>query len=248
VAKPHANSLPLLLHANRLRLLVASRSPIGIDLASWHSERLGTAYPAPTYNVILKELYRCVCRRYQKSTDLLIRKLPFQRLVREVSCVPSLLLTRHRVPSKTCVGRLPKISRMTCGFNLRPSWHSKRQPKHTWYCTAYTRVHVYWFMESQKNKFRPCVCHVCRVCRCHCSRTRTCAPFMPVECTLLVCFLHEASWGFHSPSMCLFLVRSTIMPKDIQLYVTYLMHHSHALTRACPAQSPANSRRALLTS
>ena len=25
-------------------------------------------------------------RRYQKSTDLLIRKLPFQRLVREIAC------------------------------------------------------------------------------------------------------------------------------------------------------------------
>lgn len=65
-------------------------------------------------------------RRYQKSTELLIRKLPFQRLVREiaqdfkvslVSCVP--LNDAHTA------------FRLTCASNLRPSWLYKRQQKLT---------------------------------------------------------------------------------------------------------------------
>jgi hypothetical protein len=44
---------------------------------------------SPRTRTMYSRVNRFVCRRYQKSTDLLIRKLPFQRLVREVSfCVP----------------------------------------------------------------------------------------------------------------------------------------------------------------
>jgi histone H3/H4 len=186
-----------------------------------------------------------VCRRYQKSTDLLIRKLPFQRLVREVSfaCSP---VRKTPIAREKCVGRLPKISRTTCGSNPQPSWHCKRQPKHTWYKLVLD-------FGITKRTSSDLVCAVCAVCRFHCLRTRTCAPFMPVECTRFWFASCTKRRGVCDSRICLFvcLVRSTIMPKDIQLYVTtsYLMHHSHAhaLTRACPAQSPANSRRAFLT-
>ena len=42
--------------------------------------RKGKAYTFHLGTVALREI-----RRYQKSTDLLIRKLPFQRLVREIA-------------------------------------------------------------------------------------------------------------------------------------------------------------------
>jgi hypothetical protein len=117
----------------------------------------------PTHNVYSR-VYRCVCRRYQKSTDLLIRKLPFQRLVREVSfaCSP-VRKTPIATRKKLCVGRLPKISRMTCGSNPRPSWHCKRQPKHTWYCVlACARVRIgLWNRETSSSDLVRAVCAVC---------------------------------------------------------------------------------------
>merc|ERR1712216_589804 len=48
-------------------------------------------------------------RKYQKSTKLLIRKLPFQRLSE----------------------KSPKTSRLTCDSNRTPSWRCKRRPKRT---------------------------------------------------------------------------------------------------------------------
>jgi len=52
---------------------------VSVCLLSSYSSRLnGLVYSPGT--VALREI-----RRYQKSTDLLIRKLPFQRLVREVA-------------------------------------------------------------------------------------------------------------------------------------------------------------------
>jgi histone H3 len=47
-------------------------APVGVTLQKPHRYRPGT--------VALREI-----RKYQKSTDLLIRKLPFQRLVREIA-------------------------------------------------------------------------------------------------------------------------------------------------------------------
>nr|CAD1817962.1 unnamed protein product [Ananas comosus var. bracteatus] len=57
--------------------------------SSWRRRRRGSrrrrrgreeAAPVPAGTVALREI-----RRYQKSTELLIRKLPFQRLVREIA-------------------------------------------------------------------------------------------------------------------------------------------------------------------
>ena len=49
-----------------------NKPPVGAPEARPHRYRPGT--------VALREI-----RRYQKSTDLLVRKLPFQRLVREIA-------------------------------------------------------------------------------------------------------------------------------------------------------------------
>ncbi len=67
-----------------------------------------------------------------------------------------------------------------------------------------------------------------------------------------VCLLlHEASSCFSFTDVLCFLARTVARscPRifNCTSHTSYLMHHSHALTRACPAQSPANSRRALLT-
>jgi len=51
---------------------VSSKKPTGGGIKKPHRYRPGT--------VALREI-----RKYQKSTDLLIRKLPFQRLVREIA-------------------------------------------------------------------------------------------------------------------------------------------------------------------
>ena len=64
VEKLHANSSPP-------RQLVTARQP-PVESKKPHRYRPGT--------VALREI-----RRYQKSTELLIRKLPFQRLVREIA-------------------------------------------------------------------------------------------------------------------------------------------------------------------
>uniref|UniRef100_A0A8C3R176 Core Histone H2A/H2B/H3 domain-containing protein n=1 Tax=Cyanoderma ruficeps TaxID=181631 RepID=A0A8C3R176_9PASS len=59
-------------------------------------------------------------RRYQKSTELLIRKLPFQRLVRQICAsraLPSVLCRRQVKPTwlaclktPTCVLSMPNVS------------------------------------------------------------------------------------------------------------------------------------------
>ncbi|KAK0039129.1 histone H3 [Biomphalaria pfeifferi] len=64
VVRHHVNSWPQRLQGNQHQLPEVLRSP--------HRYRPGT--------VALREI-----RRYQKSTELLIRKLPFQRLVREIA-------------------------------------------------------------------------------------------------------------------------------------------------------------------
>ena len=60
-------------------------------------------------------------RRYQKSTELLIRKLPFQRLVREIAqdfkvCFPG-AQESSTVLTQSCV-----FLRPTCVSNPLPSW------------------------------------------------------------------------------------------------------------------------------
>src|ERR1700743_3517813 len=62
-------------------------------------------------------------RRYQKSTELLIRKLPFQRLVREIAQdfkVRSLNFLAPGLRSKPCLFRPTSASR------ARLSWPSRR--------------------------------------------------------------------------------------------------------------------------
>jgi len=82
VAKPLASSSPPRLLASPPLLPVVSRSPTDISLVSslQFSQYLKQATDIPQGTVALREI-----RRYQKSTELLIRKLPFQRLVREIA-------------------------------------------------------------------------------------------------------------------------------------------------------------------
>lgn len=68
-------------------------------------------------------------RRYQKSTELLIRKLPFQRLVstrknNKPTQMASLIHSRFV--------RSHKISRVIFAFNPQPSVLSRNQWSHTW--------------------------------------------------------------------------------------------------------------------
>ena len=65
------------LHNPRLMQTVALRPPPNRLLTTPPHT---THSPHPTGTVALREI-----RRYQKSTELLIRKLPFQRLVREIA-------------------------------------------------------------------------------------------------------------------------------------------------------------------
>ncbi|KAG5458972.1 MAG: histone-fold-containing protein [Olpidium bornovanus] len=62
-------------------------------------------------------------RRYQKSTELLIRKLPFQRLVIDLNSATFALGTAVR---------LPKILRLTCASRAPPSAPFRRLPRPTW--------------------------------------------------------------------------------------------------------------------
>jgi Core histone H2A/H2B/H3/H4 len=68
-------------------------------------------------------------RKYQKSTELLIRKLPFQRLVREIA-------QDFKVCGRRSVHTCNLISSMspprpTFASSLPLSWRCKRQPKRT---------------------------------------------------------------------------------------------------------------------
>src|SRR6266576_1954126 len=60
-------------------------------------------------------------RRYQKSTDLLIRKLPFQRLVREIAQD-----FKVSFPSANETPVILTLLRLTCASNLPLSWLSKK--------------------------------------------------------------------------------------------------------------------------
>merc|ERR1711875_159628 len=81
-------------------------------------------------------------RRYQKSTELLLRKLPFQRLVREIA---QDFKTDLRFQSRDLLSycyascrsnvwfvKSRKISRQIFGSNLAQSWRSKKLPRLTW--------------------------------------------------------------------------------------------------------------------
>ncbi|ODN01630.1 histone H3 [Orchesella cincta] len=57
-------------------------------------------------------------RRYQKSTELLLRKLPFQRLVREIA----------------------RTSKLTCVSRAQLLWLSRRHPKLTWLVSLRTLI------------------------------------------------------------------------------------------------------------
>ena len=59
---------------------MVSRSPIVISLVSHRVSTQVHHFDTSPGTVALREI-----RRYQKSTELLIRKLPFQRLVREIA-------------------------------------------------------------------------------------------------------------------------------------------------------------------
>ncbi|KAG7259118.1 hypothetical protein CRUP_015328, partial [Coryphaenoides rupestris] len=62
-------------------IIVRSRpAPLALQTAASLAPRVGSAPPDWPGTVALREI-----RRYQKSTELLIRKLPFQRLVREIA-------------------------------------------------------------------------------------------------------------------------------------------------------------------
>merc|ERR1739847_84966 len=70
--KPLVNQLEERLLVNNWPLRLPVNLPHQLEVSKPHRYRPGT--------VALREI-----RRYQKSTELLIRKLPFQRLVREIA-------------------------------------------------------------------------------------------------------------------------------------------------------------------
>ena len=69
-------------------------------------------------------------RRYQKSTELLIRKLPFQRLVREIAQDFKVRRIFHHVCE--LVAYVESVRR-TSGSSLRPSWRYRRPLRPTSY-------------------------------------------------------------------------------------------------------------------
>jgi hypothetical protein len=114
---PASSSLPRP-PVNRRPRPVVSRSPTGAHLAK-SKQRLTTRRYRPG-TVALREI-----RRYQKSTELLIRKLP---------CVSFNHGRRRLMPcsvSNASSVRSPKTSRPTCASSLPPSWPSRSPPRHT---------------------------------------------------------------------------------------------------------------------
>jgi histone H3/H4 len=131
---------------------VAPRSQLATKAARLSAPDIGQVKKPHRYRpgtVALREI-----RRYQKSTDLLIRKLPFQRLVREVAqdFKPNLYAS-----------------------SPRPSWHCRRQRRRIW--SSFSR----WvFLFSWPCAFHhiaaradPCPPSYA------CCRTLTCAPSAP---------------------------------------------------------------------
>src|SRR5271168_3181709 len=76
-------------------------------------------------------------RRYQKSTELLIRKLPFQRLVREIAQDFKVCSILPSSPKRLLIEPLLSI-RLISASNHRPSWHFRRPPRHTLYLFSKT--------------------------------------------------------------------------------------------------------------
>ena len=73
-------------------------------------------------------------RRYQRSTDMLIRKLPFQRLVREIAQSVTkhtfpYPLPVHKLARFVCVCCLSGTSRTTSVSKCRPSWRCRRRAR-----------------------------------------------------------------------------------------------------------------------
>ncbi len=115
-------------------------------------------------------------RRYQKSTELLIRKLPFQRLVREIAqdfkvcCIPCL---SYHLSDRS-------LFRRTCASNLRQLWLSKRQQKPTSSLSLRTRILPRFTRSVSLSNLRILPSHVAyvasghegsfvrRMCPCHC--------------------------------------------------------------------------------
>ena len=76
-------------------------------------------------------------RRYQKSTELLIRKLPFQRLVREIA--QDFKVCNMLPSSSTCLMTGLSLSiRPISVSNHQPSWHFRRPPRPTLYLSSKT--------------------------------------------------------------------------------------------------------------
>ena len=67
-------------------------------------------------------------RRYQKSTELLIRKLPFQRLVREIA-QDFKVMTNYL--SISVLADASECNRPIYASSPLPSWHFKRLLRHT---------------------------------------------------------------------------------------------------------------------
>jgi histone H3 len=89
--------LPLLLYLrvpllNELLIDVYSPSTFAAAMARNHHQTAATSGATNGTGGMRRRRYRAGAvalrdiRRYQKSTDLLIRKLPFQRTVREITC------------------------------------------------------------------------------------------------------------------------------------------------------------------
>jgi len=94
-------------------------APLSGGVKKAHRYRPGT--------VALREI-----RKFQKSTELLLRKLPFQRLVREIA--QGMLHTKHSclVLSPSLIGHVMQISKTICVFNPPPSWRCRKHPKRIW--------------------------------------------------------------------------------------------------------------------
>lgn len=80
MARPHVRRWRLRQLVKPRRRPEVSRSPIVISQVDITSHFLSNPPNIVSGTVALREI-----RRYQKSTELLIRKLPFQRLVREIA-------------------------------------------------------------------------------------------------------------------------------------------------------------------
>src|SRR5437660_12905885 len=90
-------------------------------------------------------------RRYQKSTELLIRKLPFQRLVREIAQdfkvnILTLLMTRFSLI-------LTRPRRLTSASNRRPSWLCKKLLRHISF--RYLKIRIWPLFMPSVLPFNP---------------------------------------------------------------------------------------------